>query len=329
MIVLNGLDAEGLAQKGALLDLSETVKPMEEAGALLQNIVDGEKSADGSLQVIPVRFSMPLILSKEKKAATMTDLASLSKAGGSTPESLLGTFSGEDFVELFAPYFMDDIVSEKALDEEKLRSILEELKAVAANCDLVEKYREKGEGASNEWDLPSSTQAALCRISGFNDAMFDLAIVNLVKGDYASFENAYVPTVEVGVNADTKQSDLVKEFVTFLLDREVQDGDFYDGFPVNQESLHMQVNMDRSAYAAYTTIEGEDGSEVGLDIKSIQKEDADKLEAICLSLSKRIRQDDKVMEELKKAVPAYLLDQQSLEDTVQKLSDALRIYLAE
>ena len=328
VIVLSGLDDNALAKKGVLMDLSDIVTPMEENGELLQAIVDGEKAADGKQQILPVRFALPLLLSKEKRASEMTDLAALAKAAEQTDGSLLGTFTGEDLVENFAPYFMPDIITDKQLDTEKLRTVLQELQTIAAHSDLIEKYK-KGERASNEWDLPSTMQAVLCQISGFNDAMFDLAIINLVKGDYTSFENAYIPTVEIGVNANTKQADLAKEFAAFVMSREVQDGDFYDGFPVNKESLHMQVRLDRSDYAAYTTIEGADGQEIGLDIEPIKAPDADKLEAICESLSKKTMQDAKVLEELKKAVPDYLLGRQSLDDTISKIQDGVKIYLAE
>ena len=328
VIVLSGLDDNALAKKGVLMDLSDIVTPMEENGELLQAIVDGEKAADGKQQILPVRFALPLLLSKEKRASEMTDLAALAKAAEQTDGSLLGTFTGEDLVETFAPYFMPDIIKDKQLDTEKLRTVLQELQTIAAHSDLIEKHK-KGERASNEWDLPSTMQAALCQISGFNDAMFDLAIINLVKGDYTSFENAYIPTVEIGVNANTKQADLAKEFAAFVMSREVQDGDFYDGFPVNKESLHMQVNLDRSNYAAYTTIEGADGQEIGLDIEQIKAADADRLETICESLSQKTMQDAKVLEELEKAVPAYLLGRQSLDDTISKIQDGVKIYLAE
>lgn len=328
VLVLSGLDDNALAKKGVLMDLSDIVTPMEENGELLQAIVDGEKAADGKQQILPVRFALPLLLSKEKRASEMTDLAALAKAAEQTDGSLLGTFTGEDLVDTFAPYFMQDIITDKQLDTEKLRTVLQELQTIAAHSDLIEKYK-KGERASNEWDLPSTMQAVLCQISGFNDAMFDLAIINLVKGDYTSFENAYIPTVEIGVNANTKQAELAKEFATFVMSREVQDGDFYDGFPVNKESLHMQVNLDRSNYAAYTTIAGADGQEIGLDIESIKAADADKLEALCDSLSKKTVKDAKVLEELEKAVPAYLLGRQSLDDTISKIQDGVKIYLAE
>lgn len=328
VIVLSGLDDNALAKKGVLMDLSDIVTPMEENGELLQAIVDGEKAADGKQQILPIRFALPLLLSKEKRASEMTDLAALAKAAEQTDGSLLGTFTGEDLVETFAPYFMPDIIKDKQLDTEKLRTVLQELQTIAAHSDLIEKHK-KGERASNEWDLPSTMQAALCQISGFNDAMFDLAIINLVKGDYTSFENAYIPTVEIGVNANTKQADLAKEFAAFVMSREVQDGDFYDGFPVNKESLHMQVNLDRSNYAAYTTIEGADGQEIGLDIEQIKAADADRLETICESLSQKTMQDAKVLEELKKAVPDYLLGRQSLDDTISKIQDGVKIYLAE
>lgn len=328
VIVLSGLDDNALAKKGVLMDLSDIVTPMEENGELLQAIVDGEKAADGKQQILPVRFALPLLFSKEKRASEMTDLAALAKAAEQTDGSLLGTFTGEDLVDTFAPYFMPDIITDKQLDTEKLRTVLQELQTIAAHSDLIEKYK-KGERASNEWDLPSTMQAVLCQISGFNDAMFDLAIINLVKGDYTSFENAYIPTVEIGVNANTKQAELAKEFAAFVMSREVQDGDFYDGFPVNKGSLHMQVGLDRSDYAAYTTIEGADGQEIGLDIESIKAADADRLETICESLSKKTMQDAKVLEELKKAVPDYLLGRQSLDDTISKIQDGVKIYLAE
>ena len=39
--------------------------------------------------------------------------------------------------------------------------------------------------------------------------------------------------------------------------------------------------------------------------------------------------DAKVLEELKKSVPDYLLGRQSLDDTISKIQDGVKIYLAE
>ena len=91
----------------------------------------------------------------------------------------------------------------------------------------------------------------------------------------------------------------------------------------------MQVSLDRSDYAAYTTIEGADGQEIGLDIEPIKAADADKLEALCDSLSKKTVKDAKVLEELIKSVPDYLLGRQSIDATISKIQDGVKIYLAE
>ena len=40
-------------------------------------------------------------------------------------------------------------------------------------------------------------------------------------------------------------------------------------------------------------------------------------------------QDAKILEEMKKAVPDYLLGRQSLDDTISKIQDGVKIYLAE
>ena len=86
-----------------MIELSVFVSSMEDNGELLQAIVDGEKAADGKQQILPVRFALPLLLSKEKRASEMTDLAALAKAAEQTDGSLLSTITGEDLVETFAP----------------------------------------------------------------------------------------------------------------------------------------------------------------------------------------------------------------------------------
>lgn len=330
ILVLDHLNPDSFIEKGLLADLSGVLAPMEEDGELLKNITDSYRAEDGGTYVIPLQFGFSYITGRDITAADMQSIETLAAFLKGKQESYMGCKTVEDMVDLFYPYFCDDIVKEKTLDKDVLREKLEAMKIIADNCGIVEKYDDKNNRRHNIWDLASEIKLAIEKgAAGFNDCMFDVAITDYIKGEFAAFENQFIPSLETAVCTKSQKQETAKDFIRFALSEQIQDQDYYSGFPVNARSLEKLTLRDRSDVEAVTTIEGDDGSEVMFEIKAFPEVTAQRLAEICKTVSRPVKEDAKIREVLIDSLGSYLRGQGSLEDAVSEIEKGLNMYLAE
>ncbi len=332
IIVMDHLDTDSFAEKGLLVDLNELLTDMEQKGELLTNITGSYIRDDGSRYIVPLQFVFTYITGRDIKASDMESLESLAAFLEGKEESYLGPQTVEELVDKFYPYFCDDIVTDKELDKETLKEKLEALKVVADNSGIVERH-EDGNGQNGRcygiWDLASRIKLALDdNTEGFWGCMFDVSITDYIKGDFTAFENSFIPVTEMGICTKSKYQDTARDFLKFALSEEVQDANYYSGFPVNTASLEKQAAEDRSDYSACTSIVGDDGVEEIFDILPYGEETTRKIMNICRAVSKPKREDAKIREALISSLGDYF-NGGSLEDAVSKIEAELKMYLAE
>ncbi|MBD5511942.1 MAG: extracellular solute-binding protein [Lachnospiraceae bacterium] len=327
LMVLDGLNTNSLIEKGMLADISDVVTPMSESGEILKNIADGYTQEDGAVYMIPLRYSMRLLLSGEidtKEAGSVKGLA----AALGQQELALGPITVSDFVDIYMPYMVSDIVKDKELDKEALAECLEALKTIAGGYTIVDHYTDSTQNYQT-WDLPLDASAVFSDIEGFLSAMMSISIVNEIKGNFNSFENAYNPIGEIGINKETPYLEQAKDFLRYALSVDVQEGDFYDGFPMNAAALAKQTEKDRSDYEVYTLIELPGGEFKDFIIGAPSKEDCDRLAELCKGLNKKVVDDAQINLVISDVLPSYLDGSSSLEDSIDKIERGLNMYLAE
>ncbi|MDE6128287.1 MAG: extracellular solute-binding protein, partial [Lachnospiraceae bacterium] len=327
LMVLDGLNVNSFIEKGMLADISDIVTPMSESGEILKNIADGYTQEDGAVYMIPLRYSMRLLLSGKidtKEAGSVKGLA----AALGQQELTLGPITVSDFVDIYMPYMVSDIVKDKELDKEALAECLEALKTIAGGYTIVNNYTDSTQNYQT-WDLPLDASAVFSDVPGFLSAMLPISIVNEIKGNFNSFENAYNPIGEIGINKETPYLEQAKDFLRYALSVQVQEGDFYDGFPMNVEALGNLAEKDRSDYEVYTMIELPGGEFKDFIVGGLNKEDSDKLTELCRGLNKKVVDDEQINLVICDVLPSYLDGSSSLEDTIGKIERGLNMYLAE
>lgn len=327
VLAMDGLNIRSFTEKGLLEDVSDVVTPMMESGEILSNVVEPYKE-DGKIYVVPGRFSMTLLIGKDTKADAVADLKSLANAAANSQVSLMGEMTVEDLLDQFAPFVIPKVIDGKELNAEALKENLEYLKMIADNSGIVEEYGENGRGWGL-WNVASNVDLALQADEGFAQAMFPLSVAKLVNGSFTSFDNAYTPMLELGINSSSNQKELAKEFLKFVMSSEVQDSDFYDGYPINVASLNTQKEMDRTNYEAYTEIELADGQHQEFVIGKFDEQAGEKLVTLCKGLTNRTAEDGVVKTAILEALPDYLNGSASVEQTVEKIEGILKMYLAE
>lgn len=328
ILVMDHLNMDSYAQRGLLEDLDDVVRPLEESGELLSNITGAYVGEDGKRYVVPLQFGFTFALGRDIASEDMNSLEAMADFLSQADYSYLGSKTVDELVDLFYPYFCDRIVRDKALDKENLSRYLGYLKVIADNSGMIDK-RPENEVSFGMWDLASTAKLALADANGFVDCMFPMSMVDYIKGDYTAFENSFVPSVQMGICTKSRYSDTAGDFLKFALSREVQDSDYYNGFPVNSLSLKMQSEKDRSNVTAATMIMADDGSYLEFDSKPYSQETAKKLIDICGTVDRPVKEDAKIREVLIECLGGYLNGTESPEETIQKIEDGLKMYLAE
>lgn len=327
LMALDGLHADSFVEKGMLADISDIVTQMSENGEILKNIADDYTQEDGSVYMIPLRYSMRLLLSGTIDTKEAGSVEALAAVLGQQPLAL-GPITISDLVDIYMPYMVSDIVKDKKLDKEALAKCLEALKMIAGSYSIVANYTDDVMSYQS-WDLTSGADAAFSDAAGFLDSMLSIAVVNEVKGNYNSFENAYTPIGEIGINKETQYPEQAKDFLRYALSVQVQEGDFYDGFPVNEEALIKLAEKDRSNYEVYTMIQMPGGDVKDFTVGAQSKEDCDRIIELCRKLNKKVVDDTQINLVVSDVLPSYLDGSSSLEDTIDKIERGLNMYLAE
>ncbi len=327
ILVMDHLNMDSYAAKGLLADINDVVGELEESGKLLSNITGSYVREDGARYVVPLQFGFQLAVGRDISPENMSTIKELARFLDGKEYSYLGALTVGELVDKFYPYICDRIIHEKQLDKEVMGEYLEYLKIIADNCGIIDR-RDKEERGFNMWDLPDQAKLAFEEADGFKGCMFPIAINDYVNGVYTAFESSFIPSVQVGVCTKSKYVDTAKDFLRFALSEEIQDTDYYSGFPVNLTSLEKQSIEDRSEAEAETAIQVDGGYET-FTIKQYPKETADELMALCKTLDRPMKEDEKIREVLTESLVGYFNGTQSKEDTIQKIEGGLKMYLAE
>ena len=326
LMVMDHLKLDTYASKGLLLDLQEVLKPMEEDGTLLSNITTAYEEENGVRYAVPLEFGLLLAIGRDMQPEEMGSMNAIAKAVSGKTESCLGDRTCGELVEEFYPLIVDDILQNRQVNRDTLRSWLEDLKSIADNCGILASRKEGR--AANIWDLGTDVRLVLEETDGFYEAMNPYAVAELLNANVASVENAFYPKMVIGINSQGEHVETAKDFLRFALSEELQSVDTYEGFPVNAKALEDQAAADRSMAEAYTTYDV-DGSSVEFVIKSYSAETAKHLMELCRTADLCLKEDNQIEISLTESLQAYLQGQATVEEAMDAVEGSLKMYLAE
>ena len=328
ILVMDQLNVDSYGEKGLLVNLEDVLKPMEEGGELLSNITGAYVREDGSRYVVPLKFAFPMALGRDISSEDMSSMKSLAEFLSRADSSYMGAQTVAELVYQFYPYFCDEIVKDKQLDQEAMGRYLEYMKAIGDNCGIINS-RPENEYSHGALDLGGQSKLVFEKAGGFLSCITPLSMVEYSKGEYTAFENRFYPLMQMGICAKSQYVDTAKDFLRFALSEELQDMDLYDGFPVNRKSLEKQAAEDRSEYSGYVMMTADDGEYISYEMKPYSQEEGKRLAALCGTLDRPVREDAKIYEVLTECLGGYLDGTQSKEETIRKIEAGLKMYLAE
>jgi ABC-type glycerol-3-phosphate transport system substrate-binding protein len=251
VLVLDGLPVDSYLEKGVLSDISDTVKPMETSKELISNIT-GYYDSDGKIYDMPIRFSVPVLVGKKDALSSVKnidDIVSYMEVNKECPYSSSITYKQllQDYLALYGK----NLYTNGKLDREKLSLFLENLKKIADNIKATEYAEDSGKKdigdgfVNSDWLFSRNIlglvnnkySTELTQVNSISMIMIPYAMIKDNDLGLSSVNQMFIPKGLIGLNSSSKETDIAKQFISFLFTEEVQNTNVFDGFPVNSKSM--------------------------------------------------------------------------------------------
>ncbi len=274
VIILDDLPVNSYEEKGILKDLKPHIDSLTGDAALLPNIVEAFNHG-GSVYMMPVTFSVPMVIGRKDVIGGITDYASLADAVDQVKAEKPGAkvcsyFSEEAAVRwllpVAAPAFMEEsgTINKEAfsqylsLTERMYQASLEGISDFARESLGWQKENYEADsyaythfnGVGNDCDDfllqdMELNMGMLMNLYGYQNGVslrykegFEDVAMKSFDGMCAG---AFEPSVLVGISAASAHQEQAERFFDIMMGTEVQ-GLLWDGFVVNQTALKNQLS---------------------------------------------------------------------------------------
>lgn len=274
VIILDGLPESSYAEKGILADLKPHIDSLTGDAVLLPNMVDAF-TKDGKVYMMPVSFTLPMVVGRQADIEGIEDYASLAdtveKLRAEHPDAAISRFFSEEaMMRWFLPVTATAFVEESGrINEEVLSEFLELTNRIyqASQENLPAARREqygwiKENYNANDWayrnynavsqqttdffweDMVLAT-GMLKSLYGYqevlsikySDGFSDVGVKSFDGMSHGVFE----PSVLVGLNASSTHQTEAEQFFDVIMGIQVQSL-LYNGFMVNRTALERQLS---------------------------------------------------------------------------------------
>ncbi len=329
ILVLDGLPADSMIEKGVLADIHDLLQPMIEDGTLYKNIMDNYNDS-GKIYRVPARFSVNMLFGVNTDVMKLNSLESLAEyASSHTDAPMFGSLTPEDLVNTFIPYEINFLFDgDGKISRDNLLHTLNALKVISDRCGIVESYDDVLFRGNNTWNMTRGEYLTLTSPKSFID-LYSFGMVKHVNGYYTSYKNSFTPSCELGINSKSAQAELAKEFLRLVLSEEIQTNDLYDGFPLNSKALIASSSQDRSSYSAAASVTNEDGSETMIVFEALDQKQIKDLVDICSSVSDKVTSDEHITAVIKEKAGEFFRGKLSAEALADAIIEKLNVYLSE
>lgn len=355
LILLDGMPIDSYISKGVLTDLSDVLNTTKNNGEdLIKDVINVYKK-NSKIYAVPTKFIVPSMWIDEQYSSEMRSLDELANFSEKHNDmQVLTYYSPEDLIRLFsltsAPYWRDDdgnlkdnefkefLVNIKRINEADKKFITDEAPDDILNSGGTNSMMESmAKSLNNSTDDIFSwafrrTYSSCNNLIGYNSVSIpNLAIKHRNGGAViplpGQLQNVFIPISSIGVNANSHQLDIAKEFVGTMLSASVQNAQTYDGFPVNIKSLEYGAEG-KGNQDMYIGIANDKGDEE-LSGSMPTAEDLKKVKDLCLSLTTPSIVDETLLEMIIVETKGYFTGEKTIEKAVEDVKEKTKLYLSE
>lgn len=260
VLLLDGLPVDAYIEKGILEDLSDTAKELMEENDYLENILKNTAEKDGKIYGLPAKFHVPIIYGGEESKNALNSLESLKAFLEADPSASVFGIADRSYIRDFLfELYQDEIFGEDGkVNQENLAALLELEAKIADNSkaalfdEELADYNDIRDPFSNfgaEAIINHPEGAATSTIASISGMMIPYSAMRQQNLTPDTIQGIYLPKSIAGINKNTNQPEIAREFVKYLLSQEVQSVQLDDGFPVLKSALADRKNEVGSEYA--------------------------------------------------------------------------------
>ena len=323
IFVLDGLPMDSYVDRGILEDLSGMLSETD----VIPNIQTAYESG-GEIYAVPARVGLPVIIGTQDVMNRSSSLSSLADYASQAepPYFVEGSESYETVIESFLPFYINSIVNENRINQDKLGMFLEDMKKISDSVNAVE-ITDFDSSHSPRRLAYGQVSLSVCTMKGMiDDEATEMIAFAKLKGDYAVYQNLFEPYGLLGVYKASGQKELAIEFVKTALSYEVQETEYrHGGFPVSLSALEKWRDTDSERGGAT----GDPDTGIQINYKWPDAASRNRLYEEILSLKTPVVCDQVVRQRLEASAVAYLKGEITLEAAVQEIANEADLYLQE
>lgn len=338
VLILDGLPVESYQEKGILLDIRDVFARLQKEDPMMEQVLRNFTEGDGAVYQMPARIAIPMVLGEKPAVEALQSLDAMAAYQGETPllavasyENLLREVANLQYRELFD--------NQKELTEDVLTRYLETVKGIGekngARILFTEEEMEQLEvsnyvtttgilGSETRYDQ-SLSGCGVTEMKGMESAMIPLAVKSKhPEAEMDVINQLYFPRVTAGVNQASRQPELAKEFVYELFSLEVQQEEFFDGFPVNLAAQKAICDRDKGNYSI-----GLGSGDYHIGAEWPNRQEREEINGLLEKVFVPVRIDETVMDMIVRGSQSYLEGKETVGQAVAAIRSRIALYQAE
>ncbi len=343
VLLLNGLPWESYAQTGVLKDLNSDLASYISGEEGFANLFLAYQT-NGAQYAAPIAFKFPVVVGEEEKISHIQSAGDLLAAALGTGD--LPAFFRQDnrlLRYMFSIYWQDIQKDGDAVSKEGLRDLLETVGKL--NDRLREKENEislfyQEDEVDKSYDVFANDNFLDASNIAYGNVAMDLGYLSSIHDfwaiaqeglSYQAAAKGVFSAFIAGINSESREEGLAREFLLFMLSEEEQDI-FIDGmyavimgFPVNKAAFAQTPSE-----LAIKPRQGENGSAGSDEDKEwMEPERFERLLDDVEGLTTPAMEDAVVTDAIQKGAEAYLAGEKGLDAAVNEVAQALELYYLE
>lgn len=268
VLILDGLPVRAYQEKGILMDLREVFDTVQKEDPVMGQVLAEFTESDGAVYKMPARIAVPLVIGEEPAVRAFKSLEAIRDYEGEVP--LIYTTTYENLLRMAASVRYEEMFGKegKNLTEDMLVKYLEAVKALADKNgarrifteEEMERYYVSNHaaeygicGTDTHFDQGNCGCGTQNMTGMFAAVIFEAVADKHPEAVQGTINGIYFPQVLAGVNQNTSQPELAREFVRMLFSTEVQKEELFDGLPVGlrAQQLNCETEKDYSVGTGY------------------------------------------------------------------------------
>lgn len=348
VIFLDGLPTDDYIEKGLLADLRGILNELKKDGEVFFENVLSAYEKDGKMCAIPFSFAVPIVVGNEDavQQKTIHDLTGWAVDYENDSMPVLGKQWVTQLPNIFLTAWKEIFPNNKKVDKEALTELLRDMKQMA-ECAGFDKdlpysplfevhpmYEDKGGWIPYlAWEKEQMLTMLLCET---NDLEFIKATRKIKTIDYEYLNrqsgNSFFPNYIIGINASSGKKETAEEFVKYFLSAE-KSAKMTSYACVNKGTFEKNLNVSEEEKVLSWVSDVSTSEDIAEDEKlyyyELTPQEAQEFLKFLDKADTMVEVEYSIVQSVMYLVEDYIFEEETLEDTVDKIAEKVEIYQAE